>query len=145
MALAWRETVKQIARERATAESLELWGQGAGEAPRFNYRWEHLRAVDLLCYRLGRELGADEEVLTAAMWLHDLVKSHEQALPEVSDSAAAAEEARHILEGTDFPPSKIDAVCEAIRAHEGLYRDSPLEKLEAAILWDADKLSKLGA
>lgn len=85
------------------------------------------------------------EVLQAAVWLHDIVKSHSPEQGDVSDAERAAEEARAFLSGTDFPPSKVDAVCEAIRVHEGLFRDRPLEQLEAAILWDADKLSKLGA
>lgn len=143
--MSWRETVRRVARERATAESLELWGQTLGEEPRFNYRWEHLLAVERLCAWLGQELGADEETLTAAVWLHDLVKSHDVDLPELSDSETAAREARAILEGTDFPDGKIDAVCDAIRTHEGLFKDHFLEQLEGAILWDADKLSKLGA
>lgn len=143
--MSWREEIEAIARERATEESLELWGQQTGEAPHFNYRWEHLRAVDRLCDWLGRELDADMEVLTAAVWLHDSVKSHTPELPEVSDADAAAEEARRILLRTDFPRSKVDVVCEAIRLHEGLYKDYRIEQREAAILWDADKLSKLGA
>lgn len=143
--MSWRDRVKQIARERATAESLELWDQPSTEEPRFNYRWEHLLAVERLCGWLSRELGGDEEVVTAAVWLHDLVKSHGADLPEVSDSQSAAAEARLILEGTDFPGKKIDAVCQAILTHEGLFKDHPLAQLEGAILWDADKLSKLGA
>ncbi len=141
----WRETVVALARDRATEESLELWHQGPDESPRFNYRWEHLQAVARLCERLGRQLGADMEVLTAAVWLHDIVKSHSPELSGISDAELAAEEARRVLLTTDFPPSKVDAVTAAIRVHEGLYKDYRLEQLEAAILWDADKLSKLGA
>ncbi len=85
------------------------------------------------------------EVLTAAVWLHDIVKSHTVEPGEVPDAELAAAEARQVLAATDFPSSKLDAVCEAIRVHEGLFRDRPLEQLEAAVLWDADKLSKLGA
>jgi uncharacterized protein len=143
--LSWVETIRNIAKERATAESLELWDQQPGESPRFNYRWEHLQAVAKLCDWLGRDLGADMEVLTAAVWLHDTVKSHTLELPEVSDAEVAAEEARRVLLNTDFPRSKVDSVCDAIRVHEGLHKDSRIEQLEAAILWDADKLSKLGA
>lgn len=143
--MGWREEIREVALERATAESLELWGQSTGEVPRFNYRWEHLLAVEKLCSWLGRQLGGDEEVLTACVWLHDIVKSHDLDLPEVSDADAAADEARRILAGTDFPAGKIDAVYAAIRVHEGLFREEPLADLEAAILWDADKLSKLGA
>lgn len=98
-----------------------------------------------LCERLGCQLGADLEVLIAAVWLHDIVKSHSVEPGEVSDAELAAEEARLFLLTTDFPPSKVEAVAEAIRVHEGLFKDYPLQQLEAAILWDADKLSKLGA
>ncbi len=141
----WNEAVVALARERATEESLELWGQGSDQIPRFDYRWEHLLAVVRLCERLGRQLGADMEVLIAAAWLHDIVKSHSVEQGEVSDAELAAEEARAFLLTTDFPPSKVDAVADAIRVHEGLYKDYTLEQPEAAILWDADKLSKLGA
>jgi uncharacterized protein len=143
--LSWREIAIEAARQRSTEESLELWGQSPTETPRFNYRWEHLQAVARLAERMGRRLGADMEVLTAAVWLHDIVKSHSPEQGGMPDAEAAATEARRILAGTDFPPSKLDAVCEAVRLHEGLFRDRPIEMLEAAILWDADKLSKLGA
>jgi hypothetical protein len=43
-----------------------------------------------------------------------------------------------------LPPAKIDAVAEAIAKHKGLWVTKPVEPL-AAVLWDADKLSKLGA
>jgi len=137
--------VVDLVRLRSTEESLELWGQVDGESPRFNYRWEHLQAVWRLCQRMGSQLDADLEVLEAAVWLHDIVKSHAVEQEPIPDAEKAAEEARQILKGTDFPPSKIDAVAGAIRVHEGLYKDQPLKQLEAAILWDADKLSKLGA
>jgi uncharacterized protein len=143
--LAWREAAMEIARRRAVVESLELWEQNPTETPRFNYRWEHLQAVSRLAERMGRQLGADMEVLMAAVWLHDIVKSHSPEQGETPDAETAAEEARQILAGTDFPPSKLDALHEAIRLHEGLFREQSIGTLEAAILWDADKLSKLGA
>jgi uncharacterized protein len=143
--LAWREVAIEVARRRSTEESLELWGQSPAETPRFNYRWEHLQAVARLAERMGRQLNADMDTLMAAVWLHDIVKSHSPEQGQLPDAEAAAEEARRVLAGTDFPPSKLDAVYEAIRHHEGLFREQPLEMLEAAILWDADKLSKLGA
>ncbi len=141
----WRESVAALARQRATEESLQLWNQPPDESPRFNYRWEHIQAVVKQCEKLGRQLGADLEVLEAAAWLHDIVKSHSIQTAAIPDATLAAEEARRCLRSTDFPPSKIDRVYEAIRTHEGLFRDHPLEQLEAAVLWDADKLSKLGA
>lgn len=134
-----------VARERSTRESLDLWGQPPGAEPFFNYRWEHLLAVERIAEELGRQLGADMEVLRAAVWLHDVVKSHAVKQPDVSDAELAAEEARRVLEQTDFPASKTPAVCEAIRLHEGLHKEENLGEGEAGILWDADKLAKLGA
>ena len=51
------------------------------------------------------------------------------------------------MERTDFPAAKISAVVDVISRHVGLYRPPeapPMEPLEVAVLWDADKLSKLG-
>jgi uncharacterized protein len=107
----------------------------------FNYRLEHVSQVVALAMRLARSLSADLEVIEAAAWLHDVRKQ------EPKHALAGAAAARTILAATDFPPDKVEAVVTAIRQHEGLYRPEgapPLEPLEAAILWDADKLSKLG-
>lgn len=140
----WREVIVNIAEERATEESRELWGQPPGEVPRFNYRWEHIRAVARLAESLARRTNADLEVVQAAAWLHDIVKG-EIAEGEDGHGKEGAAEARRILDETDFPPHKIDAVGHAIQQHVGLFLDRPLQPLEAAVLWDADKLSKLGA
>jgi uncharacterized protein len=141
----WKDAVMALARQRATTESLDLWGQSPAESPRFNYRWEHLLAVERLCRDLGSQLGADSDVLAACVWLHDIVKTHSTDQGPVADAALASDEARRFLLTTDFPPSKVDAVYRAILVHEGLYKDERLGQLDAAILWDADKLSKLGA
>jgi HD superfamily phosphodiesterase len=97
--------------------------------------------VTALALRLARALKADLEIVEAAGWLHDVRKG------EPAHAIVGAAAARTILTTTDFPPAKIEAVVDAISKHEGLFRkagEAPLEPLEAAILWDADKLSKLG-
>jgi uncharacterized protein len=90
-------------------------------------------------------------VCEAAAWLHDVAKSqpaeptgagHGQRRDHGRDGAIAA---RRILAESNFPPDKIDRVADAIAKHVGLSHDEPIEPLEAAVLWDADKLSKLGA
>jgi uncharacterized protein len=141
----WQERVISVATERAREESLELWGRSSDEEPPFNYRLEHLRAVLRIAEGLALSLGADLEIVRAAAWLHDLAKEGIAELVEDGHGVTGAKEARKILQRTDFPKEKIDAVCQAISEHVGLYRDHPLEPLEAAILWDADKLAKLGA
>lgn len=141
----WQEGIISIARERSREESLELWGRSSDEEPPFNYRLEHLKAVVQIAEGLALNLEADLEIVRAAAWLHDLAKEGMMEIVEDGHGAKGAEEARKILERSDFPEEKIDAVCQAIAEHVGLYRDHPLEPLEAAILWDADKLAKLGA
>jgi uncharacterized protein len=106
----------------------------------FNYRWEHVQAVVRLAIRLADLTGADREIVEAAAWLHDVAKG--RGKNHAKDGAVAA---RWILSETDFPPGKIDAVADAIAKHRGLWTSKPVEPLEAAVLWDADKLSKLGA
>jgi putative nucleotidyltransferase with HDIG domain len=133
----WREAVRAAAEEAATVDSRHDWG--ANEIA-FNYRWEHVQSVVPLAIRLAELTGADIEIVEAAAWLHDVAKPHSQE--HGRDGAAMA---RQILAGTDFPPEKVDAVAEAIERHVGLFTDEAVEPLEAAVLWDADKLSKLGA
>ena len=129
----WRPIVQAVARGAAHIEG-RLRGEG-----RFNYRWEHVQAVVALARWLAAETGADAEVAEAAAWLHDIAKS------EANHAHVGAERAREILAATDFPAERIDAVADAIAQHEGLTLDAPLSPLAAAILWDADKLAKLGA
>ncbi|HZK67123.1 MAG TPA: HD domain-containing protein, partial [Chloroflexota bacterium] len=73
--------------------------------------------MERLCRDLGSRLGADPDVLTAAVWLHDIVKTHSTDQGPVADANLAAEEARRFLLTTDFPPSKVDAVYRAIMVH----------------------------
>lgn len=129
----WREVVREAAYRAAHAEGLIHAPSG------FNYRWEHVRAVVALAHWLAAETGADVEVVEAAAWLHDVAKS------QPNHARAGAEQAARILAGTDFPPAKVNAVVDAIAQHEGLTLDAPLSPLPAAVLWDADKLTKMGA
>ena len=137
----WRTICQQRAMKQAVAEGRKAWKVKSAKAIPFNHRWEHVRAVVETALWLARQLGGDLETVEAAAWLHDVRKG------EPAHGAAGAREARKILEETDFPPDKIAAVTEAIGRHVGLYRPPdapPLGPLEAAILWDADKLTKLG-
>ena len=135
--IAWREA----ARARMYAATLaELRDRLGTEQVSFNYRWEHVTTVVTLARRLAELTGADAEIVEAAAWLHDVCKySHGNRHPQ-----AGAAEARAFLPTTDFPADKIEAVAEAIADHMGLWRDEPLTALESQVLWDADKLAKIG-
>jgi uncharacterized protein len=137
----WRSIVIAAAKAQAEQEARSLWHLGEEEPLPFDHRFEHVTQVTALALRLGRALKADLEVVEAAGWLHDVRKGEPQ------HALAGAAAARTILNTTDFPPDKIDAVVDAISKHEGLFRqkgEPTLEPPEAAILWDADKLTKLG-
>ena len=137
---AWRAVCRQQAQAAAEAEARAKWRVADDDMIPFNYRWEHVQHVVGLARWLATETGADAEIVEAAAWLHDVRKA------EPEHALRGAEAAQEILAGTDFPPHKVDAVADAIRQHEGLYRDesTPLTPLEAGVLWDADKLSKIG-
>jgi uncharacterized protein len=133
----WREVVRNAAYESSVSQMRARRGRDTFQ---YNYRWEHVQAVVRLAVRLAALTGADAEIVEAAAWLHDVAKAE-----DADHGREGARAARRILAETDFSPAKIAAVTHAITEHVGLWRKTPVEPLEAAILWDADKLSKLGA
>lgn len=127
----WRGEVRRVMYEAARAQASADSG--------FNYRWEHVQAVVVCAVKLAKLTGADCDVVEAAAWLHDIRKETGDRHPKEGGKYA-----RKFLTKTDFPKKKIDAVAAAIEQHMGLWRDTPLTNLEAQVLWDADKLTKIG-
>ncbi|RMG98073.1 MAG: HD domain-containing protein [Chloroflexi bacterium] len=134
--LSWREAVRNVMYEATVAEARQRSGM---EEPPFNYRWEHVTAVVTLAQKLAELTGADQEIVEAAAWLHDIRKEAKDRHPQ-----EGAKFAREFLPQTDFPPDKIESVAQAIADHMGLWREEPLTNLESMVLWDADKLAKIG-
>jgi putative nucleotidyltransferase with HDIG domain len=134
----WRTAAQQAARQAAEQEA-ERRGCIA-----LDYRWEHVQAVVTTALRLAEKLGADQEIVEAAAWLHDVAKDTHNKSEQEHHGHAGARLARSILADSDFDPGKIEAVAEAIIKHVGLVSEQLVEPLEAAVLWDADKLTKLG-
>ncbi len=132
----WRKAAQKEMREATERELKQRHGK---TDPSFNYRWEHVTAVVTLAGKLAKLTGADPEIVEAAAWLHDVRKEMKDKHPQ-----EGAKFAREFLPTTDFPKKKIEAVAQAIEQHMGLWRDKPLKKLESQVLWDADKLSKIG-
>jgi len=105
--------------------------------------FDHVVRVWRLAMRIGKEEGADLEVLQAAALLHDVGRPAEQATGACHAEVSAAM-AREILGARGIPAARIDAVADAIARHR--YRgDLPPESLEARVLFDADKLDAIGA
>jgi len=103
-------------------------------------------------YDLTREIGAgltyDDDVVFAAVWLHDLgvFIGHRPeelaALAKWDSMAYAIARAPEILAAVGFPADKIPAVSEVIRHHQP--NGNPTTP-EAMLVRDADILEQLGA
>jgi len=121
------------------------------------YLREQARPVDKFShqprlYELTRRIGAgqchDDDVVFAAVWLHDLGvfvghrPEEAAALAEWDFLAYAMHQTPEILARFGFPAGKIPAVVEAIRTHQP--KDDPTT-IEGIILRDADMLEQLGA
>ena len=132
----------------APDSSLALWRATVLELAKSHFRhpaWGYSHSQR--DYALARELAAadhvtlDDDVLFAAAYLHDMAAF----APWANDKDHADEAARivdSVLEGTDFPIAKIEAVRGAIRTH--MYDRDPVGP-EALYLHDADALDWLGA
>jgi len=146
--LPWQTACEKALGDFTRRDALRFWGWGhdvdGEQIPAFDYRFEHTLAVVKLSRWLAPLVSADADILTCAAWLHDCRKRLGQKGKDnhASEAARALDE---ILDGTDFPPHKIETVRHAILHHVGLSLPEPLEPLETACLWDIDKLSKLGA
>lgn len=121
--------------------ALEIWPTPDGRCY-FNYRLEHVRQVERDARWLLQSVGGDEDVVLAAVWLHDRYQP-QLAKPD-HHAVLAADWVRDHLGETGFPVEKIEAVAFAVERHSAQVQSLPETAHEARILWDADKLTKLG-
>jgi uncharacterized protein len=106
--------------------------------------FSHVERVLNLCMHIGREEGADLEVLALAALLHDIARPLESAGKIEDHATEGAKIARHFLKSLGYPEEKVEAVAHAIEAHRFSRGPEP-KTLEAKILSDADKLDAIGA
>jgi uncharacterized protein len=145
----WRQACEEALRAHSEPDAIRFWRvahQANGSPlPIFDYRFEHTLAAVKIARWLAPKVGADPDVVECAAWLHDCTKRYLEAKGHDSHALEASAQVSSILVGTDFPAAKIPAVRHAIEQHVGLHLPRKLEPIETACLWDADKLSKLGA
>ena len=112
------------------------------------HKFGHQPRLYALTQQIGRGLTYDDDVVFAAVWLHDLGvfvghrPEDELALKTWDHVAYAIEKTPALLTEFCFPEEKIPAVLEVIRTHQP--HDKPLT-IEATIARDADILEQLGA
>ncbi len=111
-------------------------------------KYSHQPRLYELTRRIGAGLHYDDDVVFAAVWLHDLGvfvghRPEEPAALAAWDCVAyAMRQAPEVLARFGFPAAKIPAVVEVIRTHQP--HCEPVS-LEGDIMRDADMLEQLGA
>ena len=98
----WRTAAQQAARQ-AAAQEAERRG-----CTTLDYRWEHVQAVVATALRLAQQVGADQEIVEAAAWLHDIAKDIPDKGQKEHHGHAGARLARAVLAESDFDPDKIE-------------------------------------
>ncbi len=121
-------------------EARRLMARGRG-----SHGFDHVKRVLSLSLLLGREAGADLEILTLAALLHDIGRSEEDRTAGKSCHAeVGSREAGAILRRHGASPATLRKVRDCVRQHRFRGDAAPVS-LEAKILFDADKLDSLGA
>lgn len=133
-------------------QHMEWSARQLGRPTTFDYRFEHTRAAAGVAGVLAEQAGLDPVIARIAAWLHDLARCWDPALGEEENrarfrdhGAAGAKEAGEFLTGIGFPPALTAQVQQAIAAHVGYYKDYLLTDPLDAVIWDADKLTKISA
>jgi uncharacterized protein len=107
-----------------------------------DYRFNHIKNVVDLARKIGKNEGADLDVITVAALFHDISKLEAPQDVHAEEGASVARE--YLSSRCEFPQSFIEEVCTAIEAHshQGSLAELPLE---TQCLIEADILDKIGA
>ncbi len=140
------QRLKKIVEVSTRKTGIIEWNKAAKtqKVPLYNYRLDHIEEVVILAKHIAEGTKADMEVITLAAWLHDLAKPGVGGIPTQDHGVVSAEMAEEILTQERIERNIIERVSDVIRKHAGLTLKKPLEPLEAQILWEADKILKLG-
>ena len=87
---------------------------------------------------------ADELIILAGCYFHDIVSFEKNDPRSSSSSTFAAEKTGELLYNLNFPNDKIDAVKHCVEAHSFSAHIEP-KTIEAKIVQDADRMEALGA
>ena len=149
------ERMSAIVLQESAAVAIEEWTDFLNrlDVPFFNYRGTHVTEVVRIAKCLARETGADYDVVVMAAWFHDIAKpsttgggeDHEDPKKRAQQHGKdCANIARKYLLKEGVDPEVVENVYDAIEKHIGYTRDEPVSPLEAQIVWESDKLTKLG-
>lgn len=146
------EQIETYARQRLK-EDQQYRAEHYNTAAIFHYRREHVETVVGLADTLSQTVQVNRDICIIGAWLHDLGKCYsplfskeENEQREQHHGHIGALEAREFLTTLPLDQDFIREVCLGIQKHVGLSRKdtAPMKPLSAAVIWDADKLSKIG-
>jgi uncharacterized protein len=140
------EEIRRLVHSMTSAAAIEEWKSSSEnqKKPLYDYRGDHIEQVVHLAKYLATESNADLEVVTLAAWFHDLAKPGLGGTSIKNHGIASAEIARKWLTEKEYDTAAISRICQAIEQHVGLTLKKPLGSIEAQVLWEADKIHKLG-
>ena len=140
------QRLRKIVQVSTRKAAINEWSQATNnqKIPLYDYRGDHIDEVVVLAKHLAEGTSADIEVITLAAWLHDLAKPGVRGIPAQHHGIVSAEMAEEILTKEKVDRATIVKVSYVIRKHVGLTLKEPLEPIEAQIVWEADKILKLG-
>jgi putative nucleotidyltransferase with HDIG domain len=117
--------------------------EGENRLAQNSFLWEHTLFVTALTYRLCRLEGKDPRLPLLAALFHDAGKLHARQKEDKGEAEeeVAAERAERVLKEFHLPDREIASVSAAIKA---LYRSGATPNPAAAVVHDADFLSKSG-
>jgi uncharacterized protein len=138
--------LRDIVETSTRKAAIEEWKTAAEKqgVPLYNYRFDHVEEVVSLSKEIALDTDANLDVVILAAWLHDLAKPGIGGISAEQHGIASAELAKEILTAEKVDPEVIEQVADVIRKHVGLKIKQQLQPLEAQILWEADKILKLG-
>ena len=103
----------------------------------------HLHRVWKNCRQISQDEGGDQQILCAAVLLHDCVAVEKNSPQRHLASRMAAEKAGIALATLGWSKENINKTAHAIEAHSFSAAIAP-QTLEAKILQDADRLDAIG-
>jgi uncharacterized protein len=140
------KSLRRIIEVSTKKAAIEEWRAASEKQmiPLYNYRFDHIEEVVYLAKHIASGTDANMDVVILAAWLHDLAKPGIGGIPAEHHGVASAKLAEHILLEEGIDPETIAQVSDAIQKHVGLTIKESLNPIEAQILWEADKILKLG-
>ncbi len=128
-----------------TLSALQSQVKSLFEAARGSHAWDHTLRVCRLCEKIGRAEKADMDVLRVAALLHDIGRfRQDNANGRLCHAHQGAEMAVEMIRDLPLADGQKQNILHCIRSHR-FRGDRVPDTLEAAVLFDADKIDAIGA